>query len=53
MIDWFVTNWASVVAIVAGILSVASIVVKLTPTTKDDEFVAKVTEVFNTLSAKK
>ena len=36
IINWFVENWDDVIAIYLGIIGVASIIVKLTPTLKDD-----------------
>lgn len=37
IIVWFQANWQSLVAIYTGLVTVASIVVKLTPTLKDDD----------------
>lgn len=47
--NWIITNWAAVVAIVTGILAVAAAIVKLTPTTKDDIVLAKVESVVDTV----
>ena len=52
MIEWLTTNWEGCVAIFAAVLALANTVVKLTPTKTDDEFVAKVTEVFESLTKK-
>lgn len=48
MIDYLVTNWKSIAEAIAAIIGAASIIVKLTPTLKDDaillpiiKFVAK------------
>ncbi len=35
--EWLVENWEELGLIVSGVLSVASVVTKLTPTPKDDE----------------
>jgi len=37
--DWLIANWASIVAIVTGVVTVASIIAKLTPTETDDKVV--------------
>ena len=36
MIDWIITNWAKVAEGIAAVIGVASIIVKITPTLKDD-----------------
>ena len=36
MIDWIVTNWKSIAEAIAAIIGAASIIVRLTPTLKDD-----------------
>lgn len=36
MVQWLISNWASVAQVIAAIVGVASIIVKLTPTLKDD-----------------
>ena len=38
MIDYIVANWKSIVETIAAIIGVASLLVKLTPTLKDDNF---------------
>ena len=38
MIDYVVTNWKSIAEAIAAIIGVASIIVKITPTLKDDAF---------------
>lgn len=42
MFDIIINNVDSVFAVIGGIVSVASIIVKLTPTTKDDSVLEKV-----------
>ena len=39
--EWIIANWTSVVAIITGIISTASIVAKMTPTEVDDKWVAR------------
>ena len=36
MIDYIVTNWQDIAKVISSIIGVASIIVKLTPTLKDD-----------------
>lgn len=40
--DWIVENWAYIVSALAGVVFVSSVVVRLTPTTKDDSVLRKV-----------
>jgi len=35
--NWFVAHWSDILAIYTGLVTVASIVVKLTPTLADDD----------------
>ena len=42
IIDWVVTNWPVAVEAILAIIGLASVVVKLTPTMKDDAFLQKV-----------
>jgi hypothetical protein len=37
IVTWFTTNWVNIIAIYSGVVAVASIIVKLTPTIKDNE----------------
>ncbi len=39
---WIKENWAYIVSALAGIIFVSSIVVRLTPTTKDDSVMRKI-----------
>ncbi|MGZ2448523.1 type IV secretory pathway component VirB8 [Rhizobium ruizarguesonis] len=41
-INFVTNNWAAIIAVAAAVLVVADKVVALTPSKKDDEFVAKV-----------
>lgn len=40
-VNWVVDNWVTIVAVVGGVFTVLNIVVRLTPTKKDDEYLAK------------
>ena len=35
-VGWFQTNWASIAEAIAAVIGAASLIVKLTPTLKDD-----------------
>jgi len=48
--EWLHNNWKDILAIIGGIVTVASLIVKLTPTQKDDAFLAKVINVLAALS---
>ena len=51
--EWLTTHWTSIVEVIGGIIAVASIIVKLTPTPKDDEWLAKVVKFLAILSLNK
>ena len=42
MIQWIIANSKDLLLIVTGMVTVASIIVKLTPTPKDDAIMAKI-----------
>lgn len=50
---WIQENWEILVSIVTGVVTVASLIVKLTPTPKDDDFVAKIMTIINALALNK
>ncbi len=50
IITWLKANWDSVLAIIGGIVSVATIIVKLTPTQKDDNALATLIRVLSIFS---
>lgn len=49
-VNWIVSHWDDVLAIVGGLVSVASIIVKLTPTTKDDSVLNAIIKVLAAVS---
>lgn len=60
IISFIQNHWDELLAIIGGIVSIASIIVKLTPTTKDDNvlntiinFLAKLSIVNTSLDQKK
>lgn len=50
MITWLSEHWDDVLAIIGGIVTVVSIIVKLTATDKDDTVWAKILKVLSALS---
>ena len=52
--EWITQNWDSVLAVIGGVVALASAIVKITPSVKDDAILAKVVaflsyfSVFNT-----
>ena len=48
--NWIMSNWKDILAIIGGVVTVASIIVKLTPTQKDDNVLAKVISILAALS---
>ena len=50
MITWLSEHWDDVLAIIGGIVTVVSIIVKLTATDKDDTVWAKIIKVLSALS---
>ena len=48
--EWITNNYADILAWIGGVVSCATIIVKLTPTPKDDAILAKVIKVLSALS---
>lgn len=51
--EWIIANWESILIIVSRAISVASVIVKLTPTPKDDAILSKVIAFLKILSLNK
>lgn len=49
-VNWIVSHWSDVLAIIGGVVSVASVIVKLTPTTKDDSVLNAIIKVLAAVS---
>uniref|UniRef100_A0A6M3JKZ9 Uncharacterized protein n=1 Tax=viral metagenome TaxID=1070528 RepID=A0A6M3JKZ9_9ZZZZ len=49
-ISWIQAHWVELVAAIGGIVTTASVIVKLTPTPKDDAALAWVMKIFNMLA---
>ena len=50
MINWFQTNGKDILALLGGVVTVASMIVKLTPTPKDDAVLGKIIKILAALS---
>lgn len=50
MIKWCAEHWNDVLAVIGGLIGVATVIVKLTPTQQDDAVLAKVIKVLSALS---
>lgn len=53
MINWIIENWPYILSGLLGVIVVASIVVKLTPTTKDDSILGKIVGILDKISIAK
>lgn len=42
MIDWILSHWVDILAIYGAVVAICSTIVKLTPSTKDDDIWAKI-----------
>ncbi len=50
IITWLVNNYSSIFEIIGGIVTVGSLIVKLTPSTKDDGIWGIVVDIFEKVS---
>lgn len=48
--EWITSHWQEILEWIGGIVTAASIIVKLTPTQKDDNILAKIIKVLAALS---
>lgn len=48
--EWIKTNWWDLLAVLGSVVSAATVIVKLTPTQKDDAVLAKIIKVLSALS---
>lgn len=48
--EWLQVNYVNILAVVGAVVGLASIIVKLTPTQKDDTILAKIVSVLEVLS---
>lgn len=50
MINWITAHWADILAIYGAVVAMATVIVKLTPTVKDDEILGKVIKALDFVS---
>lgn len=48
--EWLQTNYVNILALIGAVVGLASIIVKITPTQKDDRILAKIINVLQVLS---
>ncbi len=48
--NWIMEHWKDILAVIGAVVTAASIIVKLTPTQKDDNVLAKVIKILAALS---
>ena len=53
IIAWITVNWVNILGIISGIITVASIIVKLTPNQEDDKVLATIIAFLKILSLNK
>ena len=51
--QWIAANWSYILSAFLGVVVVASIIVKLTPSTKDDSVMGKIVNILDKLSVAK
>ncbi len=51
--DWLISNWTDILFAITGAVTVASVIVKLTPTPADDAVFAKVLKLLELLALNK
>lgn len=47
--EWITAHWKDVLSVIGGVVTVCSLIVKLTPTQKDDTVLAKIIKVLAVL----
>lgn len=50
MISWIAEHWTDILAIYGGIVAVCTVIVKLTPSTKDNEILDKIIKFLDKFS---
>lgn len=51
--EWIQANWVNLTAIVGGVVTVSSVIVKMTPSRSDDAVLDKIISVLKALSLAK
>ena len=50
IVSWVSANWVNIAAIYGGVVAIATVIVKVTPTQRDDAILAKIVDVISYLS---
>lgn len=50
ILEWLTGNWADVLAVIGGVISVATVIVKLTPSQTDDAVLGRIIAVLEKFS---
>lgn len=50
MLNWITEHWSDVLAVYGGLVALSTAIVKITPSTKDDEWVSKIIKVLDFFS---
>lgn len=48
--EWIQAHWKDILAIIGSVVALASLIVKITPTQKDDNILAKIIKILAALS---
>lgn len=48
--EWIQAHWKDILAIIGAVVALASLIVKITPTQKDDNILAKIIKILAALS---
>ncbi len=51
--EWIQENWVNITAVIGGVVTVASLIVKMTPSESDDAVLSRVIGVLKALSLAK
>ncbi len=51
--EWMQANWVNITAVIGGVVTVASLIVKMTPSESDDVILSRVINVLKALSLAK
>lgn len=50
MLNWITENWDNILAVYGGLVALSTAIVKITPSTKDDDILAKIIKIFDFFS---
>lgn len=50
MFNWISENWDNILAVYGGLVALSTAIVKITPSTKDDDILSKIIKIFDFFS---